>query len=125
MKIRDPKTGFIFDLNTDPDLLEWIQEELAEIPEGELTRNQVLQAAVRVHSEMLCPLGDISRDRAYLELVVAHFCGWSLCAWCGVRLGETDGSPGISHGCCRTCMDGVVAGATKSVAASRLRDQAE
>lgn len=103
MKIKDPKTGFCFDIRLDSDLLEEIQDELANIPEGQLDRLQVLRKTVSVCAERFCPIGDTARDRAYIELVVAHFCGGVLCAWCGEQLRTNAGTRGISHGICTTC----------------------
>ncbi|KKN87448.1 hypothetical protein LCGC14_0259030 [marine sediment metagenome] len=105
MKSKDPKTGFTFDFNLDPRMMEWIQDELADVPEAEMDRLRVLRAAVHVHAGQMCAIGDTARCRAYLELVVGHFIGARLCAECGGSIGPTaeHSGPGISHGYCPGC----------------------
>lgn len=124
MKSKDPKTGFTFDLKLDPRMMEWIQDELAEVPEAEMDRLKVLRVAVSVHANQMCAIGDTARDRAYIELVVGHFIGVSLCAWCGERLGGGEG-PGISHGVCAACDERIKAEEDALFGGSSLRDQAK
>ncbi|MCP4573244.1 MAG: hypothetical protein GY838_12895 [bacterium] len=103
MRAKDPETGETHDVNLDYDLLEQMQDHLANTPPDQMNRNRILKAGIKVHVDGGCPFDFNPRDGAYLELVVAHFLGWSLCAWCGEKLESEKGSAGISHGVCADC----------------------
>lgn len=55
--------------------MEWIQDELANVPESDMTETMVMRATVKVLAENYTPLGDDAQSNACLQYAIDHFLG--------------------------------------------------